>query len=103
MRWSNTRRPGRLRPPEPARAWTARVTVAHLYQMPRRAIRQRCQQSPPPTTSSPLTCWARLPAANLQRLLYLLIRLVERLLTQAPGTQHGLGEVGPPYDDASSP
>src|SRR5260221_371423 len=30
MRWSNTRRPGRLRRPEPARAWTARVTVAHL-------------------------------------------------------------------------
>lgn len=64
-------------------------------------MRQRLQRSPPSTSAAPLTRWELLPAANRQRLLRLLGRLVERQLPAAASnqgnqaSQHNSGEEGP--------
>jgi hypothetical protein len=61
---------------------------------PRHACHEPSERSPPPTNGARFTRWALLPAANRQRLLYLLGRLVERQLTQTTVSPSGGGEEG---------
>ncbi len=57
-----------------------RKLVCHVYRL--RPICAAAQRSPPPTKAPRRSRWDQLPAANRQRLLHLLSRLVERQLPQ---------------------
>src|SRR5260221_4493492 len=46
MRWSSTKPPGRLRPPEPARGRATRVTVAHLLAIQMAQVAERYAEHP---------------------------------------------------------